>query len=685
MNNPRLFASGLLVLILACFIQSKIPARQIVQPTAIDKADMDLSVKPGDDFYLFVNGNWLKKNPIPNGYSSWGTFAVLRAQNAERLRRIMEGTLQDRAASKGSTAQLLRDFYRAATAAETIEKAGTTPLDPYFKQIDRLKTKDEFARLVGEFHRSIAPQAVFLFYRDVDVKNPDSYIAAFKQGGLGLPNRSYYVGADADSLKIRNQYRQHVEKMFRLLGAEENSAKASADVVLKLETMFAFNSMTAEEERDPKLTFNKKSLAELHKLSPYFNWKAYADGLGLQNRKKVNVVTPGFFSGLSEMSRRLPLEEWKVYLKWNVLMTNAQFLSSAFAGENFNFYERILNGVGEMKPRRQRAQEQTENYLGWALAQEYVERYFSPRAKAQMLVMIDDIKAAFRQRIKKLDWMGDETKQKALAKLGKIIVNVGYPDRWRDMSGIDISPSSYVANVVNANRHAVEEDIKKLERPVDKTEFGMTPQTVNAYYSQPENKIVFPAGILQPPFFHESFDDAVNYGAIGAVIAHEFTHAFDDQGSQYDGDGKLDNWWTEEDLKKFKEKQKQVIEQYNEYTVLDGLHLNGALTVGENIADLGGVSIAFEAFQMRQEKTGRQPEIDGLTPEQRFFIAWAQIWRGSKTPEAIRAQINAPGSTSYYPFRVIGPFSNHDGFISTFRLKEGDRLVRPAGKRIKIW
>jgi len=685
-SNQHLFTLGLLILSFACFFNPKISAQQPGKLKAIDKSNIDFNVKPEDDFYLFVNGNWIKNNPIPSDHSAWGAFDEVDQRNAQILRSILEDALQDKAAPKGSTTQLLRDFYSAAMDTATIEKAGAQQLEPYFARIDRLKDKDDLAMLLGEFHQSIAPQAVFLFYSDADVENPGISIAAFKQGGIALPNRSYYLKEDAESEKIRAQYRQHIEKMFRLLGETEAAGKAYAVVVMKLEFMFAINSITAEDERDPKLTFHKMNLAQIQKLSPHFNWTTYFNALGLPAGQNVNVVTPDFFVALSEMSKRIPLKEWKAYLKWNVLMTNAKFLSSDFADENFNFFQKTLNGVAEMKPRQHRVQEQTESYLGWALAQEYVKKNFSPEAKVKMLVMIQNIKEAFGLRIKALDWMSAETKQKALAKLDKIKVLVGYPDKFPDLSKIEITPSGYVANVARVNQFDVKKYIGRLGKQSDNTGsgFGMTPQTVNAYYSPPDNKIVFPAGILQPPFFHESFDDAVNYGGIGSVIAHEFTHAFDDQGSQYDADGKLSNWWTAEDLKRFQEKQKLIIEQFNAYTVLDNLHLNGTLTVGENIADLGGVSIAFDAFQRQQEKTGRQPDIDGFTPEQRFFIAWAQMWSTNTTPEAIRLRIKTRTS-SYQPFRVNAPLSNLDGFINAFHLKEGSKMVRSAEKRIKIW
>lgn len=684
MSQRRPFSLGLLILSLACLIPPAASAQPASNSKAIDKADLDPNVRPGDDFYLFVNRNWIRGHAIPSGYSSWTTFAELREQNSKRLQGILEQTLQDTAAPKGSTVQLLRDFYSAAMDTAAIEAAGSKQLTPYFKRVDSLKTRSDLARVIGEFHQSIAPQAAFLFYRDADVDNPTRSLAAFKQGGIALPDRRYYLEGDAESKKIMAQYRQHIKAMFRLLGESEGAAGAAAGVVINLETIFAINSLTREEERDPKLTFHRMNLAQLEKLAPYFHWKAYFDGLGLPRGQVVNVVTPDFFVGLSEMSRRIPLRKWKIYLKWNVLMTNAQFLSSDFANEAFRFFETTLNGIAEMKPRWKRALERTDEYLGWALAQEYIRKHFSPRAKDKMLVMIGNIREAFGQRIKTLDWMSEATKREALIKLSKITVNVGYPDRFPSLAGLGITPSGYVANVVNANRYSVKEAIRKLGEPIDRTEFGMTPQTVNAYYSPPDNKIVFPAGILQAPFFDESFDDAVNYGAIGSVIAHEFTHPFDDEGSQYDADGKLRNWWAAEDLKRFQEKQQLVVHQYDAYTVLDNLHLNGGLTVGENIADLGGISIAFDAFQRQQQKAGRQPEIEGLTPEQRFFIAWAQLWRINMTPEAIRSKINT-STTSYQPFRVIGPLSNHEGFINAFHLKEGDRMVRPAAERIKIW
>jgi putative endopeptidase len=650
---------------------------------AIDKSNMDLTVAPGEDFYRYVNGNWLRKNPIPPGHNVWGTFAVLRQQNAKVLRGIMEATLLDRTAAPGSAAQLLRDFYTAAMDTAAIERAGQTPLDPYFRMIDSIRTLGDLAAVVGELHRSAAPQAMFLFYRDVDADDPRTPLAALKQGGFALPGRSYYLDQTTEAIALRDMYRQHVQRMFRLLG-QSDAAAANADIVLRLETMFAKSSLTPEQEREPKLTFHRMKLADLRQRFPRFAWDRYFAALALPAAVDINVVTPEFFAAQSAMIARVPLEKWRVYLTWNTLTTNAPLLSRKFVDEHFDFFERTLTGVMEPAPRWQRVLAQTESGLGWALAQEYVKRHFSPRAKERMLLMVRDIRETFQRRILDLDWVSEETKRNALAKLEGIVVAVGYPDRWPDLPSVAISPSAYLANVVRLNRYQVAEDISKLSRAVDRSEFGMTPQQVNAYYSPPDNKIVLPAGILQPPFFHESFDDAVNYGAIGCVIAHEFTHAFDDQGSQYDAEGRLRNWWTDDDLRRFKIKQKLVSDQYNGYTVLDSLRMNGALTVGENIADLGGVTVAFQAFQTRQSMAGRGKDIDGFTPEQRFFIAWAQLWRVNMTPEAMRRQVKG-STTSYYPFRVIGPLSNLDSFISAFGLKEGEKMVRKPGRRVRIW
>jgi putative endopeptidase len=650
---------------------------------AIDPSNMDRSVRPGDDFYLFVNGGWIRKNPIPPGYSRWGTFQAVEKENGDRVRAILANAAQHPSSPKGSSMRLLGDFYATAMDSVGADTLGAKPLKPYLNLIDGIATTDDLSRVIGLLQSSVAGQAAFLFYRDVDVLDPTRYIAALKQGGLGLPNRGYYLDSAPEAAALRSKYVSHIANMLRLLG-EGPEAEANAGVVLNFETLLARHSLSPEDERDPKLTFHKSTFEDLQRLAPHFNWRAYDSGLGLPTDLPLDIVTPAFFAALSDMAWQVPLEEWKTYLRWNLITTNASLLSSAVAREHFAFYGKMLNGESDLRPRVQLAQEQTESALGWALGREYVKASFGPLAKQRMLTMIADIESAFAERIRKLNWMSEATKVRALRKLGGITVNVAYPDVFPDMSKMDICRCGFLRNVASANRFAVREDIRKLKARVNKGEFGMTPQQVNAFYSAQENKIVFPAGILQPPFFHESFDDAVNYGAIGSVIAHEFTHAFDDQGSQYDALGKLSNWWDSADAKNFREKQHLIIEQYNAYTVLDGLHLNGELTVGENIADLGGVSIAFDAFQKHKKKFGGDQLIDGFTPEQRFFIAWAQLWRVNMTPEAIRLRVKTY-TTSYPPFRVIGPLSNHSGFIAAFSLAAGDRMVRPPEHRIVIW
>jgi putative endopeptidase len=651
---------------------------------AIDTSNFDRSVRPGDNFYLFVNGGWMKKNPIPPGYSRWGTFQVVEKQNSERIRAMLENAARSHPSRKGDPTQLLGDFYSSAMDTVAAEAQGSKPLKPYLELINDISSPDDLARVIGELHSSVAGQAAFLFYRDVDVSDPTRYIASFKQGGLGLPNRTYYLDSTSNGVIFREKYLDHIAKMLRLIGPYPARADSDARVVLGFETRLAKYSLSAERERDPKITFHKLTVADLQKLAPHFNWSAYIAGLGLSADLPVNVVTPDFFTGLSDMILQVPLSEWKTYLKWNLLTTNAEFLNSEIAREHFAFYGQTLNGESGMLPRWQFAQQQTEAALGWALGQEYVKANFSAPAKQRMLTMIGDIRNAFALRIRKLDWMSERTKVRALKKLEAITVNVGYPDVFPDMSKMEISRRNLLANVVSANRLAVQEEIKKLRTRVDKAEFGMTPQQVNAFYSAQENKIVFPAGILQPPFFNESFDDAVNYGAIGSVIAHEFTHAFDDQGSQYDPEGKLANWWDSTDARRFHEKQILMIDQYNAYTVLDGLHLNGELTVGENIADLGGVSISYDAFHQHQKTAGVARLIDGLTPDQRFFVGWAQLWRVNMTPEAIRLRVKT-STTSYAPFRVIGPLSNHPGFIAAFHLGLNDRMLRSPEQQITIW
>jgi len=669
------FALALLIF----FVFSNLKA-QNDNPVAIDKSNFDLSYKPEDNFYKYVNGNWLKNNPIPPGNNSWGTFSVVRQQQAEILKSLIEEIAKDNNAISGSDRQILRDFYLTAMDSAAIEKQGAKRLQPLFEKIDSIKTTGQLATVMGWLQLNFCNSG-FRFYKNWDPKNSNQIIAFIDQyGGFALPDRKYYLNDDIASENIMQQYRKHILNMMMLSGSNEKKCKEISDAVVMLETIFAINNMTEEEARNPQLNYNKMDLRGLQTLAPGFNWKNYFDALGLKNTKEINVIPPDFFGSFGETVKRNLLSKWKNYLKWCVVTTAAPMLDSRFVNENFNFFEKTLNGTADLKSRWQRVVEQEPFYLRWALGKEYVKKYFSPQSKEAMLVMIDDIKSAFRLRIQNLDWMSDITKQKALEKLNKIHVKVGYPDKFPDIAGLKVSKESYLQNVISCSHFSTAKQVEAIGKPADKEEWGMVPQEVNAYYNAVQNEIVFPAGILQSPFFDKSFDAAVNYGGIGCVIAHEFTHAFDDQGSQFDGDGNMNNWWTENDLNAFKEKQKLIIVQYNQYTVLDTLHLNGELTVGENIADLGGVSIAYDALQIYQNKFGKQKLIDGFTPEQRFFIAWTQIWRQNKTPEAMTRQVNT-STTSPYPFRVAGPLSNLKSFYDAFNIPES----KQTNSLIKIW
>lgn len=647
---------------------------------AIDKSNFDFSYKPEDNLYQYVNGNWLKNNPIPPGNSSWGTFSIVRQRQEEIMKSLIEEISRDNDAIDGSDRQILRDFYVAAMDSVMIEKKGAMELRSLFEKIDSISNTDELAAVMGWLQLNFCNSG-FRFYKNWDPKNSNHIIAFIDQyGGYALPGRKYYLKNDEASKNLMQQYQNHIEKMMSFTGIDEKDCSQIAKAVLKLETIFAINNMTEEEARDPLRNYYKMDLQGLQSIAPEFNWKNYFGAMGLKNTSEINVIPPDFFSSFSKAVVMNSLKDWKNYLKWCVVNTAAKMLDFRFIEEHFNFFEKTLNGTSDLKPRWQRAMEQEQIHLGETLGEEYVKKYFSPEAKEIILVLVNNIKSAFRLRIQNLDWMSERTKQKALAKLDKINVKVGYPEKFRDISGLKISKESYLQNVINSSRFSASRQVEAVGKPANKEEWGMPPQEVNAYYNAVQNEIVFPAGILQSPFFDEKFDAAVNYGGIGCVIAHEFTHAFDDQGSQFDGDGNMNNWWDEDDLLAFKEKQKLIIEQYNQYTILDTLHLNGELTVGENIADLGGVSIAYDAFQIHQEKSGKQNAIDGFTPEQRFFIAWAQIWKQNKTPEAMTRQVNT-NTTSPSPFRVAGPLSNLQSFYDAFNIPQS----KQKKSLIRIW
>lgn len=642
-------------------------------------SNMDTTVNPATDFYLYANGGWLKNNPIPASESRWGSFNEIQDNNYKNVRNIMEEAAAAKAA-KGTNAQKVGDFYASGMDSNAVEKAGYSGLTDILKQIDQVTDTKGLVTEIGKL-QMLGVNAGFSFFAYQDPKNSAAVVPQANQGGLGLPDRDYYVNTDARSENIRKEYLAHLTKNFELIG--DASAAQKAEMIMKLETSLANASMTRVELRDPVKTYHKMTIDELNKLTPSMNWNDLMTAMEVSQHDYLIIGQPDFFAALNKEITATSLDAWKTYLKWHTIQTFAPNLSSAFVNENFRMFGQVMRGTKSIKPRWKRVLQEVDGSIGEALGDLYVKKYFPEDAKKRCLEMVNNLQVVFKERIEKLDWMSDSTKQKAVAKLDKFIKKIGYPDKFKDYTGLEISPDSYVGNVMAANRFQFKKMIEKIGKPVDKMEWLMTPPTVNAYYNPSTNEIAFPAGILQSPFFNPDADDAVNYGAIGSVIGHEMTHGFDDEGSQFDAEGNLKVWWSTEDRQKFDSKTKQVVDQFNNYTVLDTMHVNGALTLGENIADLGGLSISYEAFK-RTEQGKSNEKIDGLTPDQRFFIGWAQGWRANTRDEELAQRIvTDPHSPTKY--RANGPLSNMPEFYAAFGVKEGDPMFRPANLRAKVW
>ena len=651
------------------------------QGGAIDLSYMDKSVMACDNFYQYSNGGWLKKTEIPAAFGSWGAGAMLREKNNETLRQILEASARDTKAAKGSSEQLIGDFFATCMDEAAIESAGAKPLDPYFKQIDALKSPGELAGLMGRLNR-VPANMVFSYFVYPDFKNSSNNIAYVYQSGLSLPNRDYYTKTDDASKVLRDKFVAHVARMFELLGETPEKAKANSEIIMKFENRLANASKTPVEMRDPNANYNKMTLAEASTMAPDFDWKTYIREMGSPAVTEVNVGQLEFVKNFNRMIKDVPIDEWKVYLRWQMLTAGAPYLSKKFADENFAFFRQTLSGVKEQSPRWRLCAVWTDGQLGEALGQEYVKKNFPPDAKKRMNDLIDNLFAAYRERIQKLDWMSNSTKQQALAKLGSFQRKIGYPDVLRGYAGLTVDRRSFLGNVYRATEFTVVRDLQDIGQKVDKTRWGMSAPTVDAYYNPTFNEIAFPAGILQPPFFDKNADDAVNYGRIGAIIGHEITHGFDDQGSQFDADGNLKMWWTPEDRKLFEERSDCVVKQFNGYEVDKDLFINGKLTLGENIADLGGIIIAYNAFQRSMAGKPRPANIDGLTPEQRFFIAFGQAWLRKSQPETIRLLVQSDPH-SVPDWRAMGPLSNMPEFAQAFGCKTGDRMVRE--NRCQVW
>jgi putative endopeptidase len=652
-------------------------------PKAIDSVNMDTNVKPCENFYQYANGGWIKANPVPADKSRWGGFEQVADRNRDILKSILDEVSAKKDWPKGSIEQKVADFYASGMDDAAIENAGTAPLKPWLAKVDGFKNAKGLPVLLGEL-RLDGIGGGFGFMVAQDPKESTRYIGTLNQGGLGLPDRDYYLREDPKSKEIRAKYVAHVTKMLELAGEKPDAAAAGAAAVMDVETKLAKASLTRVENRDPQKTYNKMTLAELEKLGPGFSWRAYFDQLGVKQVPDLNVRQPQFFKAFAEISTTVPLEQWRMYLRWHVINGMADSLTKAFQDESFAFRGKVLNGVPEQEDRWKRVQAATDRALGEALGQLFVRRTFSPEAKARMIELVENLRAALKERIEKLDWMSPETKAQALRKLAAFHVKVGYPDKWRDYAKLEIARTSYAENLLRARSFETARNLAKLGKPIDRTEWGMTTPTVNAYYSSTMNEIVFPAGILQPPFFDAKADDAVNYGGIGGVIGHEMSHGFDDSGSQFDADGNLKNWWTDADRAAYKARTELIVKQFDAYEALPGEHVNGKLTLGENIGDLGGLKIAFAALEKALKKKGRPSLIDGFTPEQRFFLNWAQVWRMTIRDEALRVRLNtdphSPGK-----FRVIGPLSNLPEFYEAFSCSAGTGMVRPAEVRPSIW
>jgi putative endopeptidase len=642
-------------------------------------SNLDRTCKPCDNFYEFAMGSWMKANPIPPEYSSWGTFMQLRDNNLTAMRTLLEAAAQAHAPD-GSNEQKIGDFYASCMDTAAIEAAGLKPIAGELDVIDKIDDRKSLDAAVAKLQQRGAG-ILFRFSSGQDIKDSTRMIAQASQGGLGMPDRDYYFRDDDKSKQLRTDYEQHVAKMLALAGDAPDKAADEAKTVMTIETALAKASRTRVELRDPEKNYHPMPLAEMKALTPDWPWESYLQEVGSPAVEQVNIRQPEFFKAMNEELATVSLADWKIYLRWHVIHANAPGLPERFVNENFDFFDKKLTGTKEILPRWKRCVQSTDRNLGEALGQVYVDKYFPPAAKAHAKEMVNNLVAALREDIPTLSWMGPETKKEALAKLAAFTVKIGYPDKWRDYSKLGIDRTSYAGNVRRSVEFEFARQLAKIGKPVDRTEWGMTPPTVNAYYSSSMNEIVFPAGILQPPFYSPNADDAVNYGGMGAVIGHEISHGFDDQGSKFDGQGNLQEWWTPDDRKNFTERGDCVANQFNGYEVEPGLHQNGKLVLGESIGDLGGLSIAYGAYEKSIE--GKRPkDIDGFTPEQRFFLGWAQVWGANQRAEAARLQTN----TDPHPlakFRANGPLSNMEAFAKAFGCKKGDPMVREQS--CKIW
>ncbi|MGD1149459.1 MAG: M13 family metallopeptidase [Thermoanaerobaculaceae bacterium] len=645
----------------------------------INAADMDATAKPCQDFFQYADGGWNKAHPIPAEYPRWGTFNMLGKENRERQRGILEALAKRTDLVAGSNEKKLADYWCACMDEKAVETAGAKSIEPELERIAAIKSAADLQAEVARLQDQGA-EVLFGFGSEQDRKNSEEVIAVLLQGGLGLPDRDYYLNDDVRSKEIREKYTAHVAAMLGLLGDSASLAKAEAETVVALETELAKISLTRVERRNPEKRYHRMPEAELARLAPDFDWPGYFRRQQTPPIASLNVAQPDFIRGMDALLARTPVDQWKVYLRWHLVSSAAPHLSSAFVNEDFQFRGKVLEGTERLEERWKRCVSGADEQLGFALGRLYVEKYFPPEAKAQADRLVHNLMAALRADIATLDWMGPETRKAAIAKLDALTQKIGYPDKWRDYSKFKVRADSYAANVVRGEAFEFHRVIDTIGQPVDRTEWSMTPPTVNAYYSASRNEIVFPAGILQPPFFDPKADDAVNYGAIGAGIGHEMTHGFDDQGRKFDAKGNLKDWWTPADAQSYEARAACVQRQFEAYEVQPGLHENGKLVVGESIADLGGLTIAHKAYEMSLAGAAA-PVIDGRTADQRFFLAFARMCAGAARPqyEQLAVKIDSHPAPK---FRAIGAPSNIPEFAAAFGCKPGDPMVRAEVCRV---
>jgi putative endopeptidase len=648
-----------------------------------DTANLDKTCAPCKDFNQFANGGWVAKNPIPPAYPIWGVANVVNEHNRDVLHQILEDAARNTMAARGSSEQKTGDYYATCMDTAKIDSEGLKPLQPELARIERLADVSDLEAEIAHL-QGVGVGAFFGVDSTQDFKDSTEVTGEVDQGGLGMPDRDYYTREDAKSKEQRAEYQKHVAKMFELMGDPAARAAAEAQTVMDLETQLAKASQTVVERREPKNVYHRMPQAGLKTLAPNFPWENYFTAVGLAGKGDVNVTAPEFFKEMGQMISAQPIANWKIYLRWHLINAVASRLSTPFVDEDFHFKGMILTGSKEILPRWKRCVRYTDGALGEALGQVYVKKAFPPEAKARALAMVKYLEASLADDIRQLPWMSEATRQQALIKLQAINNKIGYPDKWRDYSALDITRGPYVENVLRASAFEFHRDLNKVGKPVDRTEWGMTPPTVNAYYNPQLNEIVFPAGILQPPFFDFQADDALNYGAMGAIIGHEMTHGFDDEGSQFDAQGNMKNWWTPEDQKNFDARGACIANQFSGFTVEDKLNENGKLVEGESIADLGGLAIAYAAYQKSLQGKPRPKDIDGFTPEQRFFLGYAHSWAENLRPEYARMLTNVDPHP-LPKFRVLGPLSNLPAFAKAFGCKAGDPMVRPPADRCGIW